>query len=161
MAQASTSRNMSLRLESRLDLAIPEPAQVTLLPPHAAPAVAAMLAAQGGRDRAGPSRERASPRRPTPPPGARHSVRDAFPYPLLCCDRLTVPEAFIALSLLSPPPTKGSSRAHAAAHHNFVVGSPALSKPRAHWLLGLAFNQICFFIGSRYTNLLEPRLPPR
>lgn len=157
-ARASTMCNVSSPMgkkKSASDPAIPERARIKNRPLHAAPRVAAMLTApQGSRTRPHGSHPGArSTDSAHNPAWVPHSIHDALPGPLPCRGRLTVPEAFMAFSPRSPPPTKGSVYSRTAAHHDFVTGSPALSKPRVHWLLGPALNQICFFIGSRYTNL--------
>lgn len=122
--------------------------------------MAAMLAAPEGSGARGEGRSRAHPpsTRSTPPAGAPDSFRTALPGPLPHHARLTVPEAFMAHPPLSPPAKKGSGRPRAAAHQDFVDGSPASRKPHAHWFVGPALNQICFFIASGSTNLTQPRL---
>lgn len=114
-----------------------------------------------GPRRTGPNQNAHSPRVPCllPQPPIRSASRSLTPCP-------TAP----TLPSLRPSwrsthdrrhPRKGSGRPRAAALLDFAAGSPALSMPRAHWLLSPELNKICFFVVSRSTNLSQPGLPLR
>lgn len=114
--------------------AIPELDGTTHQPSHAAPAVAAMLAAPrsgGARLNQDAHSQHVPCVLPRPP------IRVASRSQTLCRTALALP---------CPRPSwrslrvrrhlrKGSSRSRAAAHLDFAAGSPSLSRPAAHWFL--------------------------
>lgn len=165
MARTSKPRNLSLPLERRPGLSGPRDSPAgrdhgTSLP-HAAPAMAAILAEPGGdgaRRRGTQPRARSryaahatcrgprfdphcNPRPPTPP---------RSPYRARGLHGVLLPAT--ATRERKWPPSRSRSRRHRCRKSRLLQAARSLvSRSDA--------QQICFFIGSRSTNLSQPLLP--